>query len=203
MPVFPVALLQPLVAHLSPSAIHAHGADLLVELAPFPLGGEQVRTALRLDGLSLPGHGLAQLARRRLRFPLNPEPGYVDGSLYLGGRHHAVDVGELRFGELDPHGLALEIEGRIHFDDGAGFDDTPLSLAVRIAAPLSESELDAAIDRAAAEAGIAGARQAGKAMAILSRDPRLRHADMALLHARVQARLLIAGAMARGGRALR
>ncbi|MGO4331874.1 hypothetical protein AB4Z48_20915 [Cupriavidus sp. 2TAF22] len=199
MPVFPVVLLQPLVAHLSPSAIHAHGADLLVELAPFLLGGAQVRTALRLDGLSLPSRSLAELAGRRLRFPLNPEPGYIDGSLYVEGRHHAVDVSELRFGELDAQGLDVAIEGRIHFDDGAGFDDTALSLAARIAAPLSEPELDAAIDRAAAEAGIASARQAGKAMAILSRDPRLRHADMALLHARVQARLLIAGAMARGG----
>ncbi|WP_059414797.1 GatB/YqeY domain-containing protein [Cupriavidus basilensis] len=203
MPVFPVALLQPLVAHLTPSSIRAHGADLLIELAPFPLGGAQVRTALRLDGVSLPSLSLARLAGRRLRFPLNPEPGYIDGSLYLDGRHHAVDVGALRFGELDPQGLDVEIEGRIHFDDGAGFDDTALHLAARIAAPLSECELDAAIDRAAAEAGAAGARQAGKAMAILSRDPRLRHADMALLHARVQARLLIAGAMARGGRALR
>ncbi len=50
------------------------------------------------------------------------------------------------------------------------------------------------IARAAADAGAASAQQSGKVMAVLSRNPRLRHADMALLHARVQARLLIAAA---------
>ncbi|MDF3883656.1 GatB/YqeY domain-containing protein [Cupriavidus basilensis] len=194
MPAFPVALLQPLVAHLLPSAIHAHGADLQIELAPFVLGGAPVRTAIRLDGVSLPSPSLEGLAGRRLLFPLNPEPGYIDGSIYVDGRHHAVDVSELRFGELDPHGLPVTLEGWIHFDDGTRFDDTPLSLAARIARPLSEPELDALIDNTAAEAGIATAHQSGKVMAALSRNPRLRHADMALLHARVQARLLIAEA---------
>jgi hypothetical protein len=191
MPAFPVALLRPLVAHLSPSAIHAHGADLQIELAPFVLSGAPVHTAIRLDGVGLPSQSLAQLAGQRLRFPVNPEPGYIDGTIYVEGSHHAVDISELRFGELDPQGLPVMLEGRIHFDDGARFDDTALSLATRIASPLSEPELDALIDRAAVEAGIASAQQSGKVMAILSRHPCLCHADMALLHARVQARLLI------------
>ena len=195
MPAFPVALLRPLVAHLSPSTIHAHGADLEIELAPFVLGGEPVRTAIRLDGMSLPTYSLEQLAGRRLVFPLNPEPGYIDGSLYFDGRHHAVDIRELCFGKLDPHGLPVTIEGRIHFDDGARFDDTALSLAARIARPLSDAEIDALIDRAAADAGVGSIQQSGKVMAALSRHPSLRHADMALLHARVQARLLIGEAM--------
>ncbi|QOT76745.1 GatB/YqeY domain-containing protein [Cupriavidus basilensis] len=195
MPAFPVALLHPLVAHLSPSTIHAHGADLEIELAPFVLGGAPVRTAIRLDGMNLPTYNLEQLAGRRLVFPLNPEPGYIDGSLYFDGRHHAVDIRELCFGKLDPHGLPVRIEGRIHFDDGARFDDTALSLAARIARPLSDAEIDALIDRAAADAGVGSIQQSGKVMAALSRHPSLRHADMALLHARVQARLLIGEAM--------
>lgn len=195
MPAFPVALLHPLVAHLSASTIHAHGADLEIELAPFVLGGAPVRTAIRLDGMDLPTYSLEQLAGKRLVFPLNPEPGYIDGSLYLDGRHHAVDIRELRFGEIDPQGLPVMIEGCIHFDDGARFDDTALSLAARIARPLSDAEIDALIDRAAADAGAGSIQQSGKVMAALSRHPSLRHADMALLHARVQARLLIGEAM--------
>ncbi|MGT2430862.1 hypothetical protein ACU4HD_23250 [Cupriavidus basilensis] len=187
-------MLQPLVAHLLPSAIHAHGADLQIELAPFVLGGAPVRTAIRLDGVSLPSPSLEGLAGRRLLFPLNPEPGYIDGSIYVDGRHRAVDVSELRFGELDPHGLPVTLEGWIHFDDGARFDDTPLSLAARSCPP----------------AVGAGARRIDRQHRCRSRyryrasvrqgdgrtepQPRLRHADMALLHARVQARLLIAEA---------
>ncbi|EHP38020.1 hypothetical protein OR16_39534 [Cupriavidus basilensis OR16] len=195
MPAFPVALLHPVVARLCASTIHTHGADLEIELAPFVLGGAPVRTAIRLDGMDLPTYSLEQLAGKRLVFPRNPEPGYIDGSLYLDGRHHAVDIRELRFGEIDPHGLPVTIEGCIHFDDGARFDDTALSLAARIARPLTETEIDVLIDRAVADAAVASMQQSGKVMAALRRHPSLRHADMALLHARVQARLLIAAAM--------
>ncbi|MGT2492546.1 hypothetical protein ACU4GD_23510 [Cupriavidus basilensis] len=119
-------MLQPLVAHLLPSAIHAHGADLQIELAPFVLGGAPVRTAIRLDGVSTchrkawkDWHG------RRLLFPLNPEPGYIDGSIYVDGRHHAVDVSELRFGELDPHGLPVTLEELDSFSTTAPASTTP------------------------------------------------------------------------------
>lgn len=64
-----------------------------------------VETSLRLEFITWPveasaGVTLPTLARRTLKFPLNPEEGYIDATMYLLHEHRMVDVTEIRFGEL-------------------------------------------------------------------------------------------------------
>lgn len=75
-----------------------------------------IETAIRLDFISLPGTGLADLGGRSFDFSVNPEDGYIDGSVYLGGAHNPVDVTRVEFGSADDD----HIEALLH----AAFDFT-------------------------------------------------------------------------------
>lgn len=89
--------------------------SLTILLQAFVLGDELIATSLRLDGIDLPSVRLAELVSKSFDFPLNPEDGYIDGSIYLGQRHHPLDIHQLAF-HANRHGTAsLLIKGRYLF----------------------------------------------------------------------------------------
>jgi hypothetical protein len=113
-------LLQPItgsIAYLSPQRPGPDAGTWAIELPLLPFsainpvdpdtfhvgtaGPVLIRTAIRLDFISLPGTELADIAGRRFDFPVNPDDGYIDGSLYLGGAHNPVDVTRIEFGPAD------------------------------------------------------------------------------------------------------
>jgi hypothetical protein len=57
-----------------------------------------VDTLVRLDGIRLDLHEPRVQAQRSHRFPINPQDGYIDGSVYLLHPHVPLDVTELSFG---------------------------------------------------------------------------------------------------------
>jgi hypothetical protein len=61
---------------------------------------------------------------------MNPKPGYIDGSVYIGHAHHPVDVTSIRFGAVG--GNSVEAEFEMHFlFECEGLDDyqnTPCNL---------------------------------------------------------------------------
>lgn len=73
--------------------------------------GERVETAIRLDAIPVEGGP----AGRTLAFPVNPEDGYIDGSLYLADAHNPVDVTRIDFGEEREEVLAATLHGTIDF----------------------------------------------------------------------------------------
>jgi|SoiMethySBSTD1v2_1073268.scaffolds.fasta_scaffold02406_14 hypothetical protein len=79
--------------------------EIEIPLDPFLLEDAQgkkrrTKTALRLDFIELPDEpfrGYQALVGRTFEFPANPEPGHIDGSIYLFEVHNPIDVAELAF----------------------------------------------------------------------------------------------------------
>ncbi|MFE9694974.1 hypothetical protein [Micromonospora sp. NPDC005806] len=61
-------------------------------------GPEIIKTAIVDELIDLPGNDLAALTGRTVDFPINPHPGYIDASIYLGGRHNPVGITRIEFG---------------------------------------------------------------------------------------------------------
>ncbi|GAA0582806.1 hypothetical protein [Actinomadura livida] len=55
-------------------------------------GPELVKTEISLDHIHLSATELTGLSQRTFTFPVNPEDGYIDGSIYLVASHCPVDV---------------------------------------------------------------------------------------------------------------
>ncbi|WP_420389926.1 hypothetical protein [Marinobacter sp.] len=87
--------------------------SLEFDLEPFnfEIDGYQDRadTSIRLDGISLASDPMA-LEQQEFTFPVNPEAGYIDGSVYILAAHNPVDVTKLRFGKLTGNRLPVEVE---------------------------------------------------------------------------------------------
>jgi hypothetical protein len=134
---FPVELLVPTGGTLAgfDEDLEAAGDDFSIEIAlePFELEGEEVETSIRLDAIELDVEHARELEGRTFAFPTNPEEGYVDGSVYLGGAHNPVDVHEIRFGRL--RGRTIDAAFRVTLDfeyEGVGFATTPHELAATL-----------------------------------------------------------------------
>ncbi len=109
---FPIEVLEPRGGVLSGS-----GGDAMIEipLAPFQLDDLEVSTAIVLGGIELPTVELEELAGRRFSFPVNPEDGYIDGSVYIEHAHHPVDVTSIEFGNIAPRGLEAKLQMQFVF----------------------------------------------------------------------------------------
>jgi hypothetical protein len=124
------ALLVPLFGEIGRSDEGADGRWwITVPLAPFSaddqystdwrpgtLGPEVINTAIVLDGVDLGVTSFDQLSGRSFTFPVNPAPGYIDGSIYLAAVHSPVDVTDLQFGKLEGEQVPARLVGTIVFD---------------------------------------------------------------------------------------
>jgi hypothetical protein len=113
---FPDRWVRPLAARMSPSYVLVADCpsgstswDIHVDLAHFDVSEELAdwgdwplddTTSFRFDFIYLPIRQALDLANRTFRFPVNPAPGYVDGSIYLIDAHNVADLTELSFGRL-------------------------------------------------------------------------------------------------------
>lgn len=77
-------------------------------------GPEIIRTAIRGEFIDLPGNDLAALTNRTFDFPINPHPGYIDASIYLGGGHNPVDITRMEFGSA--YSLSINVVLHAVFD---------------------------------------------------------------------------------------
>jgi hypothetical protein len=110
---FPVNLLVARMATLGGSA---ENVWLEVSLMPFTLDGELIETKILLEHISLTTAELSELQEKQFRFPVNPEDGYIDGSVYIQHAHHPLDVTLLSFGALESSGLPVHIKGRLELE---------------------------------------------------------------------------------------
>jgi len=87
--------------------------SLEIELAPLELKiddySESVKTSIRLEGINIPLE-LSELEGREFLFPINPEDGYIDGSVYFFAAHSPVDVSKIIFGKAEAGTLGAVIE---------------------------------------------------------------------------------------------
>jgi hypothetical protein len=86
---------------------------------------ENYQTSIQLDWIQLNIKNLKELENRTFTFPLNPEIGYIDGSIYLFDVHNIVDATCLIFGEFKNQKIPLKINSRIDFElEGTGYATT-------------------------------------------------------------------------------
>ncbi|MBW8309394.1 MAG: hypothetical protein K0M45_07165 [Candidatus Paracaedibacteraceae bacterium] len=71
-----------------------------LSLEPFRWGDEEVNTSIKLDFINLKGLPFKELSNKAFPFPINPEDGYIDGSVYLESTHNPIDVTLISFGIL-------------------------------------------------------------------------------------------------------
>jgi hypothetical protein len=110
---FPVGLFKPRPGLIT---FGEHGAAIDIPLSPFDLPGHgRIETSLRLDSVTLPSPDPAALAGQTLRFPINPDPGYIDGSIYIGAAHHPVDVSQIVLAAITGDCVCIQFTARIAF----------------------------------------------------------------------------------------
>ena len=113
------------------------GDDISIEidLAPIDLfkDGEFLDRLIRLDRVKLPTTDLAALSGRTFDFPVNPEEGYIDGSVYFLDRHNPVDVTKIVFSAFERDGAIVTIEAAFLMEfEGTGYRNFQKVLFCRI-----------------------------------------------------------------------
>ncbi len=103
--------------------------NIFVPITPFSLDGETVTTSFELEAIDFGTQSIAELANKTFVFPVNPEDGYIDGSIYLANVHNPADVTEIAFGPYSGSTITATITLRILFSfEGSAFPDTDFVL---------------------------------------------------------------------------
>lgn len=67
-------------------------------------------------------------------FPVNPDDGYVDGSIYFAGAHNPVDITRIEFGQIIDGQVLLTINSSwVLSFEATGFDDFDFTFSVPVA----------------------------------------------------------------------
>lgn len=129
---FPTSLLEPKIAVLSGQP---HDASLDILLEQFILDEEVINAQIRLDGIEMPSLMLADLVGKSFAFPINPEDGYIDGSIYMDSAHHPVDVDNISFHLSRDETVTMVLKGVLdfEFEKLRHYEKTPFSLGVTVA----------------------------------------------------------------------
>jgi hypothetical protein len=83
-------------------------------------GPELVSTEIMLEFIGLPADGTAALSRRTFTFPVKPEDGYIDGSVYLVAVHCPVHVTRIEFGTATEDQIGATLHAHFDFDAAGG-----------------------------------------------------------------------------------
>ena len=107
---FPIEKILPIKGKLT-----GQDGDASIEifLEPFELSAdgysEQVETSVRMDTINIPVDPKT-LEGNEYLFPVNPEPGYIDGSIYFFAAHNPIDVTKITFGKIERSSLPVNFE---------------------------------------------------------------------------------------------
>lgn len=171
---FPTEAIKATEARYSAQSGPFGYASISVGLAPFQFDTETHETSLRCDQVELNLDDFPALAGKTFEFPLNPEPGYIDGSLYLFGVHVVFLTKSLSFGQIGEETIPLRIEGTLEFSSSGlpEYEDVVLILETTLPLPLTTAQLTAMVEQAINKTATQSPRDIGKVMSILARERR-------------------------------
>lgn len=134
---FPKDRLVPISARLTAAALAEAGLEIAFKpfSVPDPDGGDALAfdRPLIAEGIEWPANSIADLIGRALHFPINPEDGYIDASVYFADVHNPVDITTLRFDAGPEGGIIVTITSRwLMAFEGTGFDDFDVTFTVPI-----------------------------------------------------------------------
>jgi len=115
---FPVARLKPSFAKLFMGNLNQPALEIHFE--PFSVQdqfeGEILSDAfdrpLMANFIALPSVDVAELSGWCFEFPLNPDDGYIDASVYFRERHNPVDISRLEFAKDADGQITLTVASR-------------------------------------------------------------------------------------------
>lgn len=164
---FPVEILEPLEGTLNAIIFENSLTNLLktlffkieIPLKLIDMGklydditDNNYQTSFRLDWIKLNVSTLKELENKTFTFPINPQEGYIDGSIYLFEVHNIADVTNITFGEFKNQAIPTNITLRIDFElEGTGYSTTKyvdfttelklgeLSIATDILPPINQN----------------------------------------------------------------
>lgn len=88
--------------------------NIVIPITPFDFEGQRVETSVRLDLIDFGVTDWRLLNDKSFVFPVNPEEGYIDGSMYLGHAHNPADVTRIAFGRFRESSVVVDFD--ITFD---------------------------------------------------------------------------------------
>ena len=110
MAIFPMQDLKFNFAELKGSD---RDVSIEINIEPFELSldeySETIETSIRLDSIGI-AINPKELERKEFKFPVNPEDGYIDGSIYFFASHNPVDVTKIIFGKISNNLLPISLE---------------------------------------------------------------------------------------------
>jgi hypothetical protein len=130
---FPLDRIKPIHAEFS-----GDDRDVSIEiiLEPFELSiedySENVDTSIRLDCIEI-SNILEELQGKLFQFPVNPDEGYIDGSVYFLSAHNPVDVTEIKFGKIHNNEIPIQLKTLwvLEFEN-TGFSDFETTINTKI-----------------------------------------------------------------------
>ena len=87
-----------------------------IGLKPFIIEGETVETSIVLGFIDLKISELKEIENKTFHFPINPEKGYIDGSIYLFDVHNPFDVKQITFGKFEDNMIEATFLFNIDFE---------------------------------------------------------------------------------------
>jgi len=119
---FPIDKISPIEGSLS---IIDDDVSIEINLKPFELiiddYSEDIETSIRLDGINIPSNPNL-LEEKEFNFPINPNEGYIDGSVYFFAAHNPVDVTKIIFGKIKENRLPVTMYTNWELEfEGTGF----------------------------------------------------------------------------------
>ncbi|WP_048506415.1 hypothetical protein [Chryseobacterium angstadtii] len=121
---FDITLLKPASAEIKNS--NWDGSDgekyfqIKILLRDFRFEKQNTKTSIVLDFIPSKKINIHELENKTFEFPINPDPGYIDGSIYLSHSHNPVDVKKITFGKITGN----VIETSIYYDIIFEFENT-------------------------------------------------------------------------------
>jgi hypothetical protein len=91
--------------------------QMSIELEPFEYDGETENTEIMLDFISMPARSYSELNNHTFTFPVNPEKGYIDGSIYISTMHNPFSVTEIHFYQANKTCISARLKGTLYFED--------------------------------------------------------------------------------------
>jgi len=116
--IFPEIKLKPLFATIFQGALNKSSME--IHFAPFTVEEQfedetfshDFHEPIRADFIQFPSVNVLELQGKAFNFPLNPEEGYIDASVYFMNRHNPVDITKIAFDTLSQNHVSMTINTR-------------------------------------------------------------------------------------------
>lgn len=138
MQTFPIEKLKPHKAILTQNGFGDPCIQIAFEPFSIPDGEEvlELNSPLHIDLPEVLNTDLGNLQNQEFSFPVNPEEGYIDASIYFYNAHNPVDITKIKFGALVENTLMMDITSRwLMSFEGTGFEDFDLTFSVKLSHP--------------------------------------------------------------------